>query len=609
MIVNIPKYKYIEDTQQIDLTNKNVSTLIGENGAGKSTILESIFSNYIDEENELKDNNQVYNLNNNLRCISFSSGQNELFSSIFNNYDKNAKKYNREDEQTMRSFYFDYSWSRLLVFFATSFKKDGLVRKYLKDKNYIDEAIDKDSSSYISLNFRVRKPLSDKIIKEHEKEELGEYVDNSLIRSLYIKYLGKLIINKIDTNYDFRDKDSIDRIVSRLIYLDANEIGDILGNNIEEIFTFISRASTTWLSNFNLDEIVLYFKNDLEFDQLSDGEYQLLLIYALIDLFDNNNTIFLLDEVDSHLHYKNINKLWSTLKNIDGKVVTTTHISELILNNDFNSISYIENGKIINDLVPKKILEKISNIVNQDKFIYQISSKLNNIVLIDDESDWEIFKELARIKIGEEVLEVLNKIIPIKEHSGWTYETQLFGSNKIEFVKKIKEYSYGKDTNLKNIFMICDKDEYNLTDINDNLQCKVTEKLKPHIKEIKEFNNNLTKSYLLSWRRREILHYMISYSMLKNLDKLNELSLIANYVVSDTSIGNNFDNDNNIKITSKENVKFIKKLMCKENGNIEDDNWTDYGKIKEVISKIPASEISEDIAKMYEFIKNKVESD
>ena len=48
--------------------------------------------------------------------------------------------------------------------------------------------------------------------------------------------------------------------------------------------------------------------------------------------------------------------------------------------------------------------------------------------------------------------------------------------------------------------------------------------------------------------------------------------------------------------------------MSKENGDVDADNWTDYDKLKQIISKIPANEISEDIVKMYEFIKSKVES-
>ena len=352
----------------------------------------------------------------------------------------------------------------------------------------------------------------------------------------------------------------------------------------------------------------MLIKNDLEFQQLSDGEYQLLSIYALIDLFDEVDTVFLLDEVDSHLHFNNISKLWNILKTISGKVITTTHISESILNNNFNSITYIEKGKIVNDLVPKKVLEKISNVVNQEKFIYQICSKLENIVLIDDESDWEIFKELAKIKIGEEAITLLKDIVAIKETSSYNSDFQLFGNEKIEFTKNIKAYSLANTINLKNIFMICDLDEYAVSNIGLNHQCIVTDKLRPSINEIQKFNNNETSSYLLSWKRREILHYMISCSMLKEYNKIKELKKIANYITEKKFINKNFDDDNNIKTAPKSKVKFIKQLMCKENGDVDADNWTDYDKLKQIISKIPVNEISEDIVNMYEFIKSKVES-
>jgi hypothetical protein len=65
-------------------------------------------------------------------------------------------------------------------------------------------------------------------------------------------------------------------------------------------------------SNIDIESCGLYLQQnveELEFEQLSDGEYQLLSIYALIDLFDSENTIFLFDEIDSHLHFNNINKL------------------------------------------------------------------------------------------------------------------------------------------------------------------------------------------------------------------------------------------------------------------------------------------------------------
>lgn len=50
MTINIPAYKYIQNEQNINFSNGNICTLIGENGSGKSTILESIFNKYIEEK-------------------------------------------------------------------------------------------------------------------------------------------------------------------------------------------------------------------------------------------------------------------------------------------------------------------------------------------------------------------------------------------------------------------------------------------------------------------------------------------------------------------------------------------------------------------------------
>ena len=589
MTINIPAYKYIQNEQNINFSNGNICTLIGENGSGKSTILESIFNKYIEEDGK--------------KVICFTSGQNELFYSIFDKHKQQSNKFKPDENNIINSFYFDYWWVRFLVFFSITLKRNGKVKQYFDEKNYDF------SSLSIDFKFRVKQSYINQIKNELERESKGEFAIESKRRTIHYNLLLKLINKKINPNYDFDEINN--NIVKRTLSLNITEARNIFGNEANKIFTFLSHATMGWLSNIDIESCDLYLQQnseELEFEQLSDGEYQLLSIYALIDLFDSENTIFLFDEVDSHLHFNNISKLWNILKTISGKVITTTHISESILNNDFNSISYIEKGKIVNDLVPKKVLEKISNVVNQEKFIYQICSKLENIVLIDDESDWEIFKELAKIKIGEDAITLLKDIVAIKETSSYNSDFQLFGNEKIEFTKNIKTYSISNTINLKNIFMICDLDEYQIANINDNHQCIITDKLRTSINKIQKFNHNQTKAYLLSWKRREILHYMISYSMLKEYNKLEELKNIANYIDGDEYINNNFDSDSNIRTTSKANVKFIKQLMCKENGDVDADNWTDYDKLKQIISKIPANEISDDIVKMYEFIKSKVEN-
>ncbi|WP_369686215.1 AAA family ATPase [Photobacterium kishitanii] len=76
----------------------------------------------------------------------------------------------------------------------------------------------------------------------------------------------------------------------------------------DEKVTFFTQATDNDYF-FNRSSMKLEFNNSLSLSDLSDGEYQILFIYALLDLFDSEDTLFLLDEVDSHLHYKNIENL------------------------------------------------------------------------------------------------------------------------------------------------------------------------------------------------------------------------------------------------------------------------------------------------------------
>ena len=196
MIVDIPEYKYIE-AQSIDLSENNICTLIGKNGAGKSTLLESIFQ---------------HNTDNNI--ISFSSGQNELFTTIYEGIRNSTfKQLNRIDGdlQNIQKYHFDSSWVRTLIFFATSMK-DGLVRTYLKQNEYIDIDGLNDLTSILKVEFEVPQYYIDAYQNAIEKE--AREPDFMSVRRTYIqRYMENIIEKKIDSTYDFENripKQSID---------------------------------------------------------------------------------------------------------------------------------------------------------------------------------------------------------------------------------------------------------------------------------------------------------------------------------------------------------------------------------------------------------------
>src|SRR5690606_342214 len=122
-----------------------VATLIGENGSGKSSILQSIFSDGLNGGDHAH-----------LRTVCFSSGQNESFSKYFNEHVKKIRR--RGKSMVLSSFYYDKTWSKLLVFLATALVRDGKTRTFLLEKGYAKESQDinrDDISSKLSFSFRV----------------------------------------------------------------------------------------------------------------------------------------------------------------------------------------------------------------------------------------------------------------------------------------------------------------------------------------------------------------------------------------------------------------------------------------------------------------------
>ena len=124
MELNLTPNVLFDQPQTISLSK--VTTLIGENGSGKSSVLQSIFNQKLSNENYIEQ-----------KIVCFSSGQNEKFSNEFSRHLIQT----RADENNLQfsCFYFDKSWSKLLIFLATVLKRRGKVRKFLVDSGYADE--------------------------------------------------------------------------------------------------------------------------------------------------------------------------------------------------------------------------------------------------------------------------------------------------------------------------------------------------------------------------------------------------------------------------------------------------------------------------------------
>ncbi|WP_188007289.1 AAA family ATPase [Photobacterium damselae] len=595
--ISLPLPPNVLHDQPQELKFDKIATFIGGNGSGKSTILKSIF--------DAKLKGSLYE---EFKVVCFSSGQNESYSERFAHYLNTERKDKRA--LNLDCFYYDKSLAKLLIFLSTTGNQNGLVRKFLRYNGYVIESeFEEDDSTKITFDIKVDKAYVS-LVEQAQKEEAQGNSD-VMTNKAYHLTLSNFINTLVDDSYDFRQP-----LELKTIQLSQSGLSKV-SFETDEHTSFDSKIMFFTQAADN-DYFVVKKSLDLEFlkvngssreeskplrlEDLSDGEYQLLFLYALVDLFDRENTLFLFDEADSHLHYKNIDHLWTTFNKISGRALTTTHLIDSISKSGLDKLKVIEKGEI-------KSGEKISYLSSRLKELSEINntqlkamSIAENIVFMDDEDDWIIFKQLAIRKLAEteekkaQMISFLNKFIVIKQESGFEKDAQVFGYAKIKRLDNFVGYLEGHLHNTKNVYLICDRDEYLLNNIG-------TEKCKLLVQNngTQKFNKNKLTSHLLSWKRREIKHYLVSPTALVNtVDELNEIFDLGRK--TGLSEGNPGDYDTNGKYNDK--LASIESNLVKDlvDPYVKDEVGFCSNKTQAFVNRIPKEEISEDIVEMYNYL-------
>jgi len=572
---------------------EKIATFIGGNGSGKSTILKSIF-----DEKLKGDMYEDY------KVVCFSSGQNESYSNNFSDY-LNKERASR-NALNLDCFYYDKLWSILLIFLATTGKYDGLVRGFLKVNGYIDEnEYDQDISTKLSVKVKVDQGYVN-LVKQARMDEAEGQVD-VITNKPYHLTLNSFIDSLLsDEGYDFetaleRKHIELDQeILSRVSFEKSDEAAFD-----SKVMFFTQAADNDYFlikNSFDLS----FSKNErtIHLQDLSDGEYQLLFLYALIDLFDSNNTLFLFDEADSHLHYRNIEKLWSVYDCIQGSILTTTHLLDSISKSGLNRLRVIDKGKIAEGKKLKYVADRLKDLAEITNAKFEAMSLVENIVFIDDENDWEIFQLLAIKKLSDELSEPevrgkLNRFLVIKTPSGYDSHSQDFGSAKLGHLERFAKFLEGHSHTTKNAFLICDRDELSLGSIGTDA-CKLVVRGSG----IQKFNDDRLTSHLLSWKRREIKHYLLSPTALTSED--SELGALNNQLnLGPRSLlvrGNSsdYDTDGNYN----EDVAMIRSALLKDiiNPHVNSEYGFCKEKAKIFVDAIPKEEVSEDIKTMFDYL-------
>ncbi|MCC5450699.1 ATP-binding protein [Rheinheimera sp. UJ51] len=591
-----------------------VATLIGENGSGKSSILQSVFEQRLNKS-----------AHNHLNVVCFSSGQNENYSEKFSTYLKRERQAGRG--LGLECMYFDKSWSKLLIFLSTATKRKGKVRSFLYERGYVSESKERDDkTTFLKCAFKVDKNYINRVEDARKREENGDI--DTLVNTPYFKILDSFVSKFVSEDYAFeqpikkqnieiranqllkisfdslrpvkageenskvtRNEDHIEIVAEMPVTYDSQE------NNVvfdPEVSFFTQAADNDYF--IDKSDYKLFFKNGIELDQFSDGEYQLLFLYALIDLFDAPNTLFLLDEADSHLHYKNVEKLWTLLHSIKGHAITTTHLLDSISakENRIEHLKVIEKGRINEDNKIKQLISRLSVLSRAKSVEFEVCGKLPNIALLDDYNDWIIFTKLAA-RAGHDI-ERLSVVHAMKKSSSYASSTETFAKGKIEWLHGLSKIESQLVTT--QIFMICDRDEAAL-DWNVANGVQVNGQIYRDLLNAINWPQGMrVRPHLLAWKRREIKNYLLSHTALSRhevIDQINTAELLrAPFYLQPNNPG---DNDDICRLNAK---GVIDPLINTEGVGLAIE------KLQAYIDLIPPDEISEDITNMYNFIIGKL---
>lgn len=163
----------------------------------------------------------------------------------------------------------------------------------------------------------------------------------------------------------------------------------IINYDISDVFKYLYIAFTPKDRKILQNITIKYNDENLEIEDFSEGEKKMILIKAALEFAAQEDSLFILDEPDAHIHLSNKMQIKKVLEEYEQnrQVIITTHSPTLTDCLDNASIYMLDRGKLIST-EKQKVLEDISgefwNRFQQNTFI---SSKSPIILLVEGKLD------------------------------------------------------------------------------------------------------------------------------------------------------------------------------------------------------------------------------
>ena len=396
----IDGFKNLKDFE-LDFTNKDgITVLIGNNGSGKSNILEAIsaiFSSLYKHKTldtrqwdfsyriECNINQEIiieYNKDNNNFSIIGSYGLDLSNDSDISHLLPNTcyMIYNGEDQRIKRKYY-----NPFLLKFRESRRSENKEDELLPKMIYIDSFFWNISLiALLKSNHDDHKIFCQNILKNNNLStiKLKFTFNEKYTSSIYDEFLSNLF-GKPKKEIETEDELSYET-------LRKSEQSE------KKIFTTLLSMIGT---NNNKVKRLIIESNGINTIYLSEGEKKQILLKSIISIMAKKDDLLLMDEVDSAIHIGNKIKIKDILKRSNvGETILTTHSPTLTLSFEEKHINMVADGKIENK-EKQDIFSHVSNgMWNYHEQSIFLSSTKNLILLVEGKHDKihmeEAFKRL-----------------------------------------------------------------------------------------------------------------------------------------------------------------------------------------------------------------------
>ena len=318
--------------------NKNI--IIGNNGVGKTNIVEAIY--YLALTKSFRTNVDNSLVNNNQDAFSIIGTINDKISSDYKiTFDKQTKKVYIDNNQIRK--FSDYISNINIVCFNTEdlklIKDSPSVHRQLIniEISQLDNKYLKTLSIYNKILKQRNTYLKNVNLKENSNKEFLYILTDKLIEyGLIINEIRNNFINNINKYLDNYFKEITGKEGLTLKYI--SDYNDITKEKLKKkynklIMKDINYGNTT--IGIHLDDFIFYYQDIIAKNYLSEGEKKNAVIafkLSEINIFKETtktNPILILDDLFSELDKEKINKILNLLKDDMQIFITTTDLKHL----------------------------------------------------------------------------------------------------------------------------------------------------------------------------------------------------------------------------------------------------------------------------------------